>query len=310
MPSCDVIIPTYNSEATIKPTLSALLAQKYPSNWKIKIIISDDGSRDQTVDLAQKILSSYKLSSFSIISHSHVGAAAARNRALKSSCSDLVFFLGADIILRPYALAEHFTYHQQYSQNNYAALGVVVWDPLIKPSPFMEWLVHGGPQNDFDSIMHSNFADPSRYFYGSHLSLKRSFLESSFFSEQFHGYGWEDLELGSRLADQGLRLKVLSQAIGHHRHLNSLSAVFRRQKTIGYNLYLWHKQRPDLGLIPSSSFVKRLKRRLFYWSGARFCLYILLQCTYRYFSTPKLFAIITASAFWDGIKKAENSQKV
>ena len=56
-----VCVITYNSEITVLETLDSIYAQTYP---RLELIISDDCSSDQTVDICQKWLSKYKNSFF------------------------------------------------------------------------------------------------------------------------------------------------------------------------------------------------------------------------------------------------------
>jgi len=52
-PILSIIIPTHNSELTIEECISSIKSQKYPKE-KYEIIIVDDGSKDNTVDLCKK----------------------------------------------------------------------------------------------------------------------------------------------------------------------------------------------------------------------------------------------------------------
>ena len=79
-----------------------------------------------------------------VITGSHTGAAGARNRALAHAHGDIVLFLGADISLRPQALAEHLRFHEAHPAVHAGALGFVLWDPRLRPTPLMEWMTHGG----------------------------------------------------------------------------------------------------------------------------------------------------------------------
>ncbi|MDZ4344131.1 MAG: glycosyltransferase family A protein, partial [Candidatus Binatia bacterium] len=182
--SCDIIIPAYQNETTLPLTLKALEAQTIPSPWQVRVLIADDGSTDRTAAVANQFTHRRKLN-LAVIAGKHAGAAAARNQALSQAQAALVFFLGADIILCPGSLAAHLNWHQHHPAPSLGALGFVGWDPRLKPSPLMEWSIHGGPQNDYDSLLGKAFADPKHYFYGSHLSLKRSFLQNDQFSPVF-----------------------------------------------------------------------------------------------------------------------------
>lgn len=52
-PSVSVIVPCYNEAKTIYGTVRSLLALDYPKS-KLRVILVDDGSRDNTWELIQK----------------------------------------------------------------------------------------------------------------------------------------------------------------------------------------------------------------------------------------------------------------
>ena len=53
LPSISIVIPTYNSERTLSLCLGSIAEQDYPRE-KIEIIIADGGSKDRTLEIAEK----------------------------------------------------------------------------------------------------------------------------------------------------------------------------------------------------------------------------------------------------------------
>src|SRR5581483_2649280 len=190
----------------------------------------------------------------------HRGAAAARNHGIEVARGDIIFLLGADIILLPGALAAHARLHIDQPAPQVAALGMVKWDHRLPASAYMEWMAHGGPQNDFDALLGVRWADPARFFYGSHISFKRSFLGKMRFNESFGPYGWEDLEMGRRLATQELQLGVLHNAVGLHHHRSSFRELRHRQFLVGAGLVQYQRAYPMDVLIPRASRWSRVRR--------------------------------------------------
>jgi glycosyltransferase involved in cell wall biosynthesis len=93
-PLVSILIPAYNAEEWIADTIQSAIGQ----TWARKeIIIVDDGSRDQTVNVARRFESKTVL----VISKENQGAAAARNYALNMSQGDYVQWLDADDLLAP-----------------------------------------------------------------------------------------------------------------------------------------------------------------------------------------------------------------
>ncbi len=306
---CDIIIPAYNSGAAIARVLTALYQQAIPNSWLCRVIISDDGSTDRTILIARQIKPPPAWLEPIILSGRHGGVAAARNRGISASTASVILLLGADIILRPSALSAHLSWHQLHPDPRRAALGFVVWDPAIIPTPFMEWMVHGGTQNNFDDLLGRRTADPSHFFYGSHLSCKRSLLQASGFSTIYQGYGWEDLDLGRRLKARGLKLSVLPGAIGLHHHFYTARQIFRRQLSIGQNLAIYQHQHKSAPILPRPSLKYRLVYNLCYYSGIFSLLMSIVSKTSTFIASPRIFEFLISSLLYTGLKQRKNPQK-
>lgn len=301
---CDIIIPTYQNAHVLPKTLDALADQVVPAGWQIQTIMSDDGSTDNTLELAE----SFRLPSGwqkKVITGPHTGSAGARNRALDQATANIVFFLGADILLRPGALTEHLKFHEQYSDTQDAALGMVRWDPRLKPSPLMEWMEHGGPQNDFDTLLGSIQADPRSFWYGSHLSLKQERVHKLRFSNNFSSYGWEDLSMGHHLAKDGLRLHALHHAIGLHHHWYSVGAIAQRQTLVGLNITRFQAQFPNINILPKRSLLNHVRRGLFVLLGGQSLLTWWVKVWGKTNSLPRAFLLFTATEFWRGVWRSK-----
>ena len=290
----------FNNAAVVPHTLAALAIQAYPPHWHLKLILSDDGSTENSRTQLETDAFPWPVQTMPA---AHAGAAAARNRALAAADSDLIFFLGADIILRPGALALHLNFHTAHPAANDAALGMVRWDPRCHPSPLMEWMTHGGPQNNFDALLAQTHAPAEHYFYASHLSLKRSQFKSAHFATDFEFYGWEDLELGRRLAGE-LKLHVLHRAIGLHHHTYPPAAIYRRQRLIGQGLTTYQRRHPTASLIPPRGRWHRIKCAAVHYLGILALGRGLAAYTALRWSTPRLFTHLAAAEFWLGVYRA------
>jgi glycosyltransferase involved in cell wall biosynthesis len=88
VPSVSVIIPAFNSVATIARAIDSVLSQKYPG---LEIVVADDGSTDTTREVAAACGSAVR-----VVSRQHAGPAAARNLGIRSSTGEYVAFLDSD----------------------------------------------------------------------------------------------------------------------------------------------------------------------------------------------------------------------
>jgi glycosyltransferase involved in cell wall biosynthesis len=92
-PFISVVIPTFNSENFIAKTLETLYSQTY-NNYEV--IVSDDGSSDNTVEVVKEVFDKYGYRENKILINSHEGAAAARNRGIEAANGDWISFLDSD----------------------------------------------------------------------------------------------------------------------------------------------------------------------------------------------------------------------
>ncbi|MBI3255730.1 MAG: glycosyltransferase family 2 protein [Candidatus Andersenbacteria bacterium] len=308
MQTIDIIMPVHNRPRILGQAIACLAKQQMPSGWQIHCIVANDGAVPAIAEVVRQA-GSFAPAWLHVehLSLPKVGVAAARNQALVSSSSPLVLFAGGDILFRPNVVALHIDFHLQHPEVHNAALGAVKWDPLGYPTAFMEWMVHGGSQNDFDAILGSAWVDPARYFFASHLSLKRAALPANPFSVDFTGYGWEDLDLGQQLVKKGLKLYFLSQAVGLHHHHYGVDDIYARQEAIGRN-FLIFQGRHKLPDAPRLTSKRKAYLGLFYMSGAAWLLKQLLKKTSATYSTPYVFNKAIASQFWKGVWKNKSKK--
>lgn len=95
----DVIIPAWNEEECIVETLHAIdsAAGRYRS--KVRVILTDDGSTDQTRTLALQAMGAFRFAEGRVVQGSHGGKSAALNLALAETTADLVVRIDADTIV-------------------------------------------------------------------------------------------------------------------------------------------------------------------------------------------------------------------
>jgi glycosyltransferase involved in cell wall biosynthesis len=91
-PLVSILIPAYNAEPWIADTIKSALAQSWSGK---EIIVVDDGSKDQTLSIAQKFASK----TVSVVTQENQGAAAARNKAFSLCQGNYIQWLDADDLL-------------------------------------------------------------------------------------------------------------------------------------------------------------------------------------------------------------------
>jgi GT2 family glycosyltransferase len=99
MPRFSVIIPAYNSEATLARAIDSVLAQNYPAH---EIIVVDDGSTDGTPDVVSRYDKKLRY-----LHQNNTGVSSARNLGAQVASGDWLAFLDADDWYYPDRLRLH-----------------------------------------------------------------------------------------------------------------------------------------------------------------------------------------------------------
>lgn len=90
-----IVIPTYNVSKYIEGTLKSVLAQTMKN---FEIIIVDDGSTDDTVDICKKILSESDVK-YKILEQSNSGVSIARNKGIENCEGKYIYILDSDDLI-------------------------------------------------------------------------------------------------------------------------------------------------------------------------------------------------------------------
>lgn len=302
-----VIIPTYNRKNVLIKCLNALFNQTYPqSNYEI--IVIDDGSTDGTEKMIKTMIDGAPCA-LRYFKQENKGPAAARNVGIRNANGKIVLFVGDDIIVTPSLLEEHLKWHGQYPDNNVAVLGYVTWSPEIEITPFMKWLENGGPQFHFWQIKDKIEVDAHNYFYTCNLSLKRKFiLENGLFDTEFSYAAFEDIELGYRLKNKGLKMKYNKDAVGYHYHYTSLASACERMKRVRESSIIYHSKISGIDKKNSprkSSLAKELIIKILY-PIAGFILKIIAVIFEKKKILPKVYSFVLESSSKKGMEIADD----
>ncbi len=242
--SLSVVIPTCNRKEVLKKCLDALFRQTYPKSG-YEIIVINDGSSDGTDELVGSEINRSPCA-LRYFKQENKGPAAARNVGIMNANGKIILIIGDDIIAAPTLLEEHANRHKQFSGENVAVLGYVTWSPDLKINPLMEFVEQVGFQFGYPLIKDPDDV-PFNFFYTANISLKRKFLlEKGLFDEDFKYPAYEDMELGARLKNKGLRIIYNKNAIGWHYHSYTLKKFCERQKMVGRASEIYSKKYSQL----------------------------------------------------------------
>lgn len=116
-----ILIPCYNSEKFIAETLQSCVEQTYKD---VEIIVVDDGSTDNTLEIAREWESKY--SNIHVFSQTNSGACVARNLAFQKSSGEYLMWLDADDLISPNKIQLQITALE--NTNNSSAVATASWD--------------------------------------------------------------------------------------------------------------------------------------------------------------------------------------
>lgn len=100
-PLVSVCVPTYNGAQYIEEAIHSILDQSYPN---LEIIISDDNSSDDTLDIVRTVLKTTDIPNF-IYKHTPKGIGANWNNCVKKTQGTYIKFLFQDDVLLPHCIA-------------------------------------------------------------------------------------------------------------------------------------------------------------------------------------------------------------
>jgi glycosyltransferase involved in cell wall biosynthesis len=224
IPLVSIVIPTYNYGQYLAEAIESALKQTYPN---IEIIVVDDGSTDNTRDVAKQYPVQYYY-------QKNQGRATALNNGVNQSHGEFFLCLDADDKLAPDYVAKTMKQMMKNHKIGFVCTGCKVWNAetgiediwiphkvFCKYGLFVGWDGILGPalirRKAFDSLD-----------YGFDVGLP------------FHS----DLELCFRLLLKEWKMSVVQDPIyWYRRHRSSINSELRRDREKLERIFQWHMNR-------------------------------------------------------------------
>lgn len=250
-----VVIPTYNRLPILEKCLRALECQEIDVGSTIagyEVVVVDDGSTDGTVDWLQ--VHQTDLPHVRLFCQNHQGAAVARNLGVKEAKGDTIIFIDSDLVVTETFLQSHANALMQ-GQKTLGSDKLFTYGRVVNTCNFEH------PTREPYKI-----TDISRAFFATgNVAIARHWLEKAgLFDTQFQLYGWEDLELGVRLKQLGLKLIPCPAAVGYHWHpafsLDQIPKLINQEIERGRMGVLFYKKHPtwDVRMMIQMTWIHRL----------------------------------------------------
>ena len=285
-----VIIPAYNSAATLPACLKALANQTLPPD---EVIVVDDSSKDNTVEIARQ-------AGVRVLIQPHAGPAAARNLGVQQAKGELVFFTDSDC--EPVTdwveqLSLPFKHPQVVGAKGTYRCRQVGQVPRFVQQEYESKYARLARQESID------FIDTNSAAY-----RREVFLKNGGFDPVFPVPSVEDAEFSFRLARKGYRLVFAPLACVYHLHDHDLGDYVRRKYGIGYWKAFMMRWLPEKTLSDSHSLPSQRWQILFLGLTSVLALLVFFWLPAVWLAlTSLLFFFGTALPFLTQIRKKDRS---
>jgi glycosyltransferase involved in cell wall biosynthesis len=220
-----VIFSTYNSEEWLEKVILGFSVQTFKD---FEIIIADDGSRDTTKQLIDRLRQEIDVPIIHVWQEDNgFQKSQILNKAIIAATSDYLIFTDGDCIPRKDFVEVHNKYRQEgyFLSGGYFKLPMdiskaITKDDIINQRCFdINWLKEQGLPSGFKNIKFTakgvvskilNFITPTNASWNGHNASgwKKDLMEVNGFNQEMQ-YGGQDRELGERLFNKGLKSKQI-----------------------------------------------------------------------------------------------------
>jgi glycosyltransferase involved in cell wall biosynthesis len=221
-----IVIPAYNACATIE---RCVRASKGQTHSETEVIVVDDGSSDDTANLAER-------NGANVIKQHQGGPAAARNAGAKAARGGIVAFTDSDCV-------PHSDWIEKLLVRfSTGVVGVGGSYGIANASSWLACMIH-----EEIVIRHDRMGDTVDYLGSFNVAYRReAFIEAGGFNEDFKAASGEDNDLAYRLHDKGGILRFTRDACVDHYHPEKLGKYLKSQMGHGFwrvKLLALHGQR-------------------------------------------------------------------
>ena len=246
VPLISIIIPTYNRSGLLRSNLDNMVAQRLPAD-EFEVIVADDGSTDDTRAVVESYADRLRLK-YTFQEDLGFRAGQARNGGARLAQAPVLAFLDTGTLVGRDWAAAHLEAHARMPDGAGRAVAGYVHaypmmndDAIARLDGFTDALAQLTPEQVvaryqdeplFRDCRHQEFeragydlsrrSVPYDMFWSTNCSVGAAeFWAVGGFDEDFRRWGYEDIELGFRLAWHGVSFQVSRQAwaieVPHHR---------------------------------------------------------------------------------------------
>jgi glycosyltransferase involved in cell wall biosynthesis len=230
-PEASLVVPCRNAAEHIGGLCDSLLHQDFERPWEV--ILVDNGSRDRSIDVAQRILPPSRLSVLRAASRAN--ASYARNTGARAARSTKLLFADADDELDP-AYVRTMAYALDTHDYVTSAADSAALNPDWVRDAYGEPWAGGAPL--FFGFMPAT---------GINIGIRRSVFESlGGFPEEYSGS--QDIAFSWRAQLAGCDIHFVPEAVYRYRYRTSPWGLFQQSRNWGYSGALLYRQFRPAGM--------------------------------------------------------------
>lgn len=265
-PLISIIIATYNSDPFILQTLESIRNQSWK---KIELIITDDCSTDDTVEVCRKWIHENKFRFYNseiITSEKNQGVAANANRGLSRANGEWIKFLGADDTLKPECLEDNIAHINSNTEIKVLFSRVDIYKNIFEPGnyirtvPEVPYAAHGllSENRTADSQYRMLLVSDRIHFTPSVFMNREAMIALGGFDERFPML--EDYPLWLKCTKNGLKLYFMNKiTVNYRQHSKAINNTGAR-RIVNHNFFRQEHFR-KLCTYPYLPLDKRLEQR-------------------------------------------------
>ena len=216
--SVTIVVPCYNEEGTIKGTIDSLLDLDYPKE-KLKLIIVDDGSKDNTWNVIKEY---ENFPNIKLIKQKNAGKYAAQNTGLDHTDTPFFGCLDSDSFVDSQALKRIMTYFLD-SETMAVAPSIVVYSPKN--------ILQGAQKAEYDMAIYNK--KMLAFLGGIHVTPGPfSIFRKKVFDDlgpYRHAHNTEDQEIALRMQKHHYKIEHCPDAYVYTVAPNSVGKLYRQR---------------------------------------------------------------------------------
>jgi GT2 family glycosyltransferase len=214
-PALSIAVCAYNEERRLPECLDALSRLDYP---RLQVIVCDDGSTDETLEVAQ----SYP---FTVLALPHGGLSNARNAAMEVATGDIIAYLDADAYCHP-----EWPYHLALSMEDVGVVGTGGPNLPVENASRVEQAVASAPGSPVEVLLTS---DRAEHVPGCNMAYRLADLRAIGGFDSTYVSAGDDVDVCWRLLDRGGQIAFSAAAQVRHHRRDTIRGYFRQQRGYG-----------------------------------------------------------------------------